>query len=259
MNQLSFLGNRALRDAIANNLVSFPAQIPSFNQEGGDLQARMAQLYFIHGWRLRRISARYEMHRAVVARMLSEWRIKAVRAGYIQEIPPESPALLLSHEPDPTRILIVDDVPSIRKSLRIKLSVLGDCWIDEADTIPEAVGLLRRGRFDFLILDSDAPGEKNSDHCRAIRHEFPDLKILLWSVQRATNDSRKRIGTFHFRDIVDQVVAALIARHREKSLLARPAWAPLPEKANAQAALRPTPRVAAHTLTSTAGLAPPPA
>ena len=70
MDRIEFIGNRELRYAIWENLVSFPSQTPGFGERGSwQLQARLAQLYFLRGWGMRRIAVRYGMHRAAVARL----------------------------------------------------------------------------------------------------------------------------------------------------------------------------------------------
>ena len=87
---ISLIGNSALRIAIQRNLVSFPSQIPSFTKRSeDDTQQRIAYLYFGCGWPVRNICARYGMGKAIVQRLVSEWRIRAVAAGYIQDIHPE--------------------------------------------------------------------------------------------------------------------------------------------------------------------------
>lgn len=86
---LALLGNPLLRTAITRNLVSFPAQIRPFMKRGsGDLQERIVQLYFVRGWTVRNICDRYGMSKAMVHKLLAEWRIRAVESGFIQEIEP---------------------------------------------------------------------------------------------------------------------------------------------------------------------------
>src|ERR1700728_4154462 len=87
---ISLIGNSALRLAIQRNLVSFPVQIPAFmKRPGDDTQQRIAHLYFSRGWPIRHICARYGLGKAMVQRLVSEWRIRAVAAGFIQDIHPE--------------------------------------------------------------------------------------------------------------------------------------------------------------------------
>jgi hypothetical protein len=87
--QIALLGNKMLQSAVRENLVSFPSQIPVFPNPGGDLQARMAQLYFTCGWTIARLRERYHTTGETVRRNLTEWRVRAVSSGYIEEIGPE--------------------------------------------------------------------------------------------------------------------------------------------------------------------------
>jgi len=93
---ISLIGNSALRIAIQRNLVSFPSQIPAFmKRPGDDTQQRIAHLYFSRGWQIRNICARYGLSKAMVQRLVSEWRIRAIGAGYIQDIHPEDLDVLM--------------------------------------------------------------------------------------------------------------------------------------------------------------------
>jgi len=87
---LALLGNTLLRTAITRNLVTFPAQIqPFMKRTMGDQPERIVQLYFVRGWSVRNICDRYGMSKAMVHKLLAEWRIRAVESGYIQEIEPD--------------------------------------------------------------------------------------------------------------------------------------------------------------------------
>jgi hypothetical protein len=94
---LALVGNTTLRAAIKRNLVSFPSQIPPFMKRG-EIQERMVQLYFVRGWRMRAIGERYGLSKSAVRKLLSEWRIRAIAAGYIQDIHPDVLAVLASME-----------------------------------------------------------------------------------------------------------------------------------------------------------------
>jgi hypothetical protein len=83
--------NAGLRQAIKTNSVSFPAQTPCFaGNGGGGLHWRIAQLYFVSGWSVRRICLRHDLSKQMVRNILSQWRLRAVAAGFVQEIQPES-------------------------------------------------------------------------------------------------------------------------------------------------------------------------
>jgi transposase-like protein len=86
---LFLLGNTLLRTAITRNMVSFPSHVrPFMKRSSGDLQARIVQLYFVRGWTVKSICARYNLSKAMAHKLLAEWRIRAIESGYIQEIEP---------------------------------------------------------------------------------------------------------------------------------------------------------------------------
>jgi hypothetical protein len=82
---LALIGNTVLRAAIQSNLVSFPSQIPAFTKVG-DEERRIVQLYFVCGWETKAICDRYRLSKSTLRKMVSEWKIRAVAAGYIQDI-----------------------------------------------------------------------------------------------------------------------------------------------------------------------------
>jgi hypothetical protein len=83
--------NALLREAIRKNSVSFPSQTPCFaGNAGGGLHWRIAQLYFVSGWSVGRICLRHRLSKQMVRNILSQWRLRAVAAGFVQEIQPES-------------------------------------------------------------------------------------------------------------------------------------------------------------------------
>jgi Homeodomain-like domain len=94
---LALVGNSILRSAVQRNLVSFPAQVPAFTNRP-DSQRRIVQLYFVRRWRIGAICDRYGLSKATVQKLLSEWRIRAVSSGHIQDIHPELIARLAGDE-----------------------------------------------------------------------------------------------------------------------------------------------------------------
>src|ERR1022692_5335984 len=93
---ISLIGNSALRIAIQRNLVSFPSQSPAFMKRPGDVtQQRIAQFYFSRGWPIRNICQRYGLSKGMIQRLVSEWRIRAVGAVFIQDIHPEDLDVLI--------------------------------------------------------------------------------------------------------------------------------------------------------------------
>ncbi len=88
------LDNSVLRQAVQENLVSFPSQVPVFEKHSRpDLQHKIVVLYFVLGWTMDDIAKRYGLGRQRVGQILTTWRIRAVRDGYVQAIEPEHPSL----------------------------------------------------------------------------------------------------------------------------------------------------------------------
>lgn len=80
-------GNRVVRQGIRKNLVTFPSEVPVFKKTTRpDLQAKFAVLYFVCGWSASQIAERYGLGRQRVTQILTKWRLRAVRQGYIQLI-----------------------------------------------------------------------------------------------------------------------------------------------------------------------------
>src|ERR1700722_2178036 len=99
---ISLIGNSTLRIAIQRNLVSFPSQMPCLrSRTDGNRQERIAHLYFVQSWTQRQICSRYGLSRGTVRNLVSEWRIRAVAGGYIQDIEPESLGDFMYVPPDP--------------------------------------------------------------------------------------------------------------------------------------------------------------
>ena len=88
--ELALLGNRTLQTLVRGNFVCFPSQAPVFGQRSRrDLQWRLAVLYFVRGWSTRSVANRYGLTRERCGQIISDWRIRAVALGYIQDVTPE--------------------------------------------------------------------------------------------------------------------------------------------------------------------------
>jgi hypothetical protein len=185
---LALFGNKVLRSAIQRNLVSIPAQVPLFaKHDAGDLQARISQLYFVRGWSVRDIGKRYGMSGEMVRKSLSEWRIRAISSGYIQEIGPELlPALEMTPEggsPEDTE----DHAPEAvcRDAVRSPLQVVSVAPPAQAVTEAETGNVLH------MVLDEIETGvEQNSgwSACcvrllRILKHECIQAGLHLSTVQ----------------------------------------------------------------------------
>src|SRR6185503_2346367 len=92
---LTMLGNREIQTLIRGNFVCFPAQAPIFGERSRrNLQWRLAVLYFVRGWSTRVIAERYGLRRERCGQIISDWRIRAVALGYIQDVTPEGTDLV---------------------------------------------------------------------------------------------------------------------------------------------------------------------
>ena len=91
-----------------------------------------------------------------------------------------------------SRVLLVDDEPSIRRALRTTLSALG-FEIEEASGGEQAVSFVRTERYDAALLDINMPGMGGIEACRTIRRVCPRLPILMLTV-RDSEDDKGRNG-----------------------------------------------------------------
>jgi two-component system KDP operon response regulator KdpE len=86
----------------------------------------------------------------------------------------------------PSRILVVDDEPQLRRALRSTLSALGFI-VSDAATGEAALDKLRSEKFDLLLLDINMPGISGLETCRAVRAKS-DVSILMLTVRDRAED-----------------------------------------------------------------------
>jgi two-component system KDP operon response regulator KdpE len=84
-------------------------------------------------------------------------------------------------------ILIVDDEPSFRKTLRKSLAV-GGHTVEEASSGGDAVDKLAGSSFQFVLLDLNMPGMCGLTTCSVIRSIAPRLGIIILSVRETEQD-----------------------------------------------------------------------
>ena len=83
-------GNAVLRRAIQENVVSFPSQIPVFSRQARpEMQWKAVLLYFVRGWPISDIAARFGVAPHRVSQVVNEWATRAIALGHIQVIDPE--------------------------------------------------------------------------------------------------------------------------------------------------------------------------
>ena len=78
------------------------------------------------------------------------------------------------------KVLVVDDEPAIRRFLRTSLTAQG-YRVSEAESGPEALGMLRRDAPDVLILDLGLPGTDGFEIIRQVRGTGSAMPILVLS------------------------------------------------------------------------------
>jgi len=123
-------------------------------------------------------------------------------------------------EPGPLtegKVLIVDDDPSVRRTLHSTLYSLG-FDIGEASSGEEAIELCRIVKYDGVLLDVNMPGKSGIETCADLRRMRPRLAILIVSV---IDDYERRIQAldagaddyvtkpFHMRELTARIRASL--------------------------------------------------
>jgi two-component system, OmpR family, KDP operon response regulator KdpE len=119
--------------------------------------------------------------------------------------------------PSQTRVLVVDDEPSIRRALHTTLSSLG-FQVEEASGAEQAVSFVRRERYDAALLDINMPGMGGIEACREIRQLSPRLPILMLTVRDSAEDKIEALDAgaddyvtkpFHVGELMARVRAAV--------------------------------------------------
>ncbi len=87
-----------------------------------------------------------------------------------------------------TKILVVDDFPTMRRIVRNLLGELGYTNISEADDGQTALPMLKNGDFEFLVTDWNMPGMTGIDLLKAVR---ADEKLAKMPVLMVTAEASK--------------------------------------------------------------------
>jgi DNA-binding NarL/FixJ family response regulator len=81
------------------------------------------------------------------------------------------------------RVLLVDDHAFVRQGVRHALGAgLGDVEFGEAATPDDALALVRRERWDLVVLDIALPGRGGLETLRQLKRERPALPIVMLSM-----------------------------------------------------------------------------
>jgi response regulator RpfG family c-di-GMP phosphodiesterase len=119
----------------------------------------------------------------------------------------------------PSRVLIVDDQPDIRRLCRVALLAEGFVC-DEAGAGPDAVALAAKHSYDLVLLDVDLPGFSGEEVLRRLRQQPPSshLKVVMFS-GTANGDELSRILLAGADDFLTKPFSMVQLRARVKASL----------------------------------------
>lgn len=80
-----------------------------------------------------------------------------------------------------TRVLVVDDTPSIRALLRQTLPLHGFEIVAEAAHAAEGIEMARAEQPDVIVLDCQMPHVNGVDAIKPLKQEAPNARILMYS------------------------------------------------------------------------------
>jgi DNA-binding NtrC family response regulator len=115
----------------------------------------------------------------------------------------------------PSRILVVDDEPSVTDALQLILTDLGH-HVDSAKRVSEAKEFLKGAPYDLIFTDLRLPDGNGIDLLALIKSDTPDTEVILMTAHGSidiTIDAIKR-GAFYYieKPFTPQQVTALVER-----------------------------------------------
>ena len=83
------------------------------------------------------------------------------------------------------RILLADDHAVVRQGVK---QILADAFVSttfgEAQNAPELLALVANERWDIVVLDLSMPGGNGLEALKQIKHDQPQLPVLILSMYR---------------------------------------------------------------------------
>jgi DNA-binding NarL/FixJ family response regulator len=81
------------------------------------------------------------------------------------------------------RILVVDDHAVVRRGFQqLAHDAYGSMVLGEAQSAEEALEIVRRERWDLVVMDINLPGRSGLDILRDLRRERPALPVVIYSM-----------------------------------------------------------------------------
>ncbi|HXP89016.1 MAG TPA: response regulator transcription factor [Bryobacteraceae bacterium] len=117
----------------------------------------------------------------------------------------------------PFSVLVVDDEPLMRKTVRVSLTANGFA-VEEAGTGGEALGAVHRRPFDLVLLDVNMPGMTGVEACKQIRTFAPRIGIIMVTVRDEEEDKVQALDAgaddyvtkpFRVRELIARLNAVL--------------------------------------------------
>jgi len=117
----------------------------------------------------------------------------------------------------PFSVLVVDDEPLMRKTVRVSLTANGFA-VEEAGTGGEALGAVHRRHFDLVLLDVNMPGMTGVEACKQIRTFAPRIGIIMVTVRDEEEDKVQALDAgaddyvtkpFRVRELIARLNAVL--------------------------------------------------
>jgi len=90
-------------------------------------------------------------------------------------------------------ILIVDDEPIVRESLRDWLIDAG-YQVITAESGEEAIGIIEQGDIDIMILDIRLPGRSGISVLREVREKKPNIKTIIITAYPSSELTAQALG-----------------------------------------------------------------
>jgi DNA-binding NtrC family response regulator len=129
-------------------------------------------------------------------------------------MPPKSPARNPARNPV-SRILVIDDEPSIRDALQLVLSDLGH-HVDLAKSGGEAKELLKGSPYDLVFTDLRLPDASGIDLLALIKSDTPNTEVIVMTAHGSVDITIEaiKLGAFYYieKPFTPQQVTALVER-----------------------------------------------